>query len=444
MSENGADRKPEIPETDENRWFINEKIIRQPLTKRQVFRRLLLTAFCAILFGVLSAVCFVVTQPLAQKVFGQGTDETSGQITIPRDELETTPAATEAVTEPETPVETEPMEQLIQSELKKYEYSVEDLDKLYGNLRSIAAEADKSIVTVHSIQREKDWFNNPIETTGQFSGIITARTRGEILVLVPKAAVESADSIEVSFLDGIVREGTIRQSDSLMDLAIVSVSISDLDSAQADKLKPIELGNSYGIKQGDVVVAVGAPAGIVHSSSYGFVSYVVRNVQVIDGSLRLFFTDAGTDVEAGTFLLNTSGQLVGWATDQYTENKDKNMAAVIGISDYKGALELLSNGIPVPYFGVRGQEVSQEMASSGMPKGIYVTECAADSPAYKSGIQPGDVLTWMNGTEIKNMKDFQNQLEALPVGETVQVAVLRSNGRNEYKEIEYQVTIGAR
>ena len=50
----------------------------------------------------------------------------------------------------------------------------------------------------------------------------------------------------------------------------------------------------------------------------------------------------------------------------------------------------------------------------------------------------------MNGTEIKNMKDFQNQLEALPVGETVQVAVLRSNGRNEYKEIEYQVTIGAR
>ena len=167
MSENGADRKPEIPETDENRWFINEKIIRQPLTKRQVFRRLLLTAFCAILFGVLSAVCFVVTQPLAQKVLGQGTDETSGQITIPRDELETTPAATEAVTEPETPVETEPMEQLIQSELKKYEYSVEDLDKLYGNLRSIAAEADKSIVTVHSIQREKDWFNNPIETTGQ-------------------------------------------------------------------------------------------------------------------------------------------------------------------------------------------------------------------------------------------------------------------------------------
>ena len=52
-------------------------------------------------------------------------------------------------------------------------------------------------------QHEKDWFDNPIETSGQFSGVVIARTRTEILrILTPDKAVEAADSIEVAFPDG--------------------------------------------------------------------------------------------------------------------------------------------------------------------------------------------------------------------------------------------------
>ena len=76
------------------------------------------------------------------------------------------------------------------------------------------------------------------------------------------------------------------------------------------KVEAIELGNSYGVKQGDIVIAVGAPAGIVHSSDYGNISYVVRNVQTVDGNSRIFYTDANGDAGAGTFLLNISGCLL--------------------------------------------------------------------------------------------------------------------------------------
>ena len=119
------------------------------------------------------------------------------------------------------------------------------------------------------------------------------------------------------------------------------------------------------------------------------------------------------------------------------------MTTVVAISDYKGILEMMSNGIPAPYFGIKGQEVSQAMADSGMPSGIYVISAVADGPAYNAGIQPGDIITWMNGEKVGSLKDFQNQVESLHAGDKIKVAVLR-NGKDEYTEIEFSVTVGAR
>lgn len=422
--------------------FINEKIIRQPLSRRQILRRVLGIAFCGALFGVVAAVCFVVSAPAVHKLLGRDPLNESSQITISKDEPDTTaPAETEASSEE---LETEPVDEMIRQEIARYHYTAEDLNKLYNSLRTIVGEADASVVSVHSIQREKDWFDNPIETTGQFSGVIIARTRTVLLVLTSYEAVEAADSIEVVLTDGTVLDGSVKQSDSVAGMAVVEVDGSGMDPEQFKKMKAIPLGNSYSVKQGDLVVAVGAPAGMVHSSDYGFISYVVRNVQTEDGSARVFYTDAAGDAEAGTFLLNIAGELIGWATSNYDQEDRGTMTRVMAVSDYKGVLEMLTNGIPVPYFGIRGQEVSQAMEESGMPKGIYVSESVSGSPAYNAGIQPGDVITWVNGQQVGTMKDFQNQIEKLKAGDPIKAAVRRNNGKNEYKEIEFDVTIGAR
>ena len=49
----------------------------------------------------------------------------------------------------------------------------------------------------------------------------------------------------------------------------------------------------------------------------------------------------------------------------------------------------MSNGLPVPYFGILGQEITAAMAQKGMPKGIYISEAVMDSPAYNAGLQRG-------------------------------------------------------
>ena len=116
---------------------------------------------------------------------------------------------------------------------------------------------------------------------------------------------------------------------------------------------------------------------------------------------------------------------------------------VYSLSDYKAVLEKLYNGIPAPYFGITGQEVSETMRQSGLPLGVYVNQVSADSPAYNAGIQNGDVITRIGEGKIVTMKDFQNCLETLSAGETVKVEIQRY-GRESYSPIEYDVTIGAR
>lgn len=440
MADKRTDKDDNVKE-DRSWQFIQEKIVRQPLSRRQIIRYIILTVICAVLFGTISAVCFTVTKTVAKKIMGQEKAEESRPITIPKDEPETqTPVPVqEASTEP-----TEPVEEKVRSELEKYPYSLEDLNKMYGNLRTLALEADKSIAAIHSIQREKDWFDNPIETTGQFSGVVIDARREEVLVLAPSKAVETADSLEVVFSDSEVVPGTVKQTDSQMGLTVICADVSSLEDVQYEKIKPVKLGNSYSSRQGDLVFTVGSPAGMVHSSSYGFISYIAKNVQMTDGNARVLYADVKSRADAGTFLLNTDGELIGWGTDRYDQDVETGMKTFMSISDYKGILELLSNGIPVSYLGIEGQEVTTEMEKNGMPVGIYITAAAPESPAYNAGLQSGDILDEINDVKIEGMKNFQAQVERLHVGDHITVTVQRNNGKDEYKEIEFAVTMGAR
>ena len=440
MADKRTDKDDNVKE-DRSWQFIQEKIVRQPLSRRQIIRYIILTVICAVLFGTISAVCFTVTKTVAKKIMGQEKVEESRPITIPKDEPETQAPVPvqEASTEP-----TEPVEEKVRSELEKYPYSLEDLNKMYGNLRTLASEADKSIAAIHSIQREKDWFDNPIETTGQFSGVVIDARREEVLVLAPSKAVETADSLEVVFSDSEIVPGTVKQTDSQMGLTVICADVSSLEDVQYEKIKPVKLGNSYSSRQGDLVFTMGSPAGMVHSSSYGFISYIAKNVQMTDGNARVLYADVKSRADAGTFLFNTDGELIGWGTDRYDQDVETGMKTFMSISDYKGILELLSNGLPVPYLGIEGQEVTTEMEKNGMPAGIYITAAAPESPAYNAGLQPGDILDGINDVKIEGMKNFQSQVERLHVGDHITVTVQRNNGKDEYKEIEFAVTMGAR
>ena len=435
------DKKKQGDKTEESRRFINEKIVKQPLSRRELLRRGAYLAAAAVIFGGVAAVTFAVSKPVAERYLVKETQRETMPVTIPKDDPEPTTQPTVAATS--TTQETKPMEEMVREALKNYSFTIEDVIALYDGVRMVVQKADKSIVTVHSVKNQTDWFDNPVESSGLFAGAVIASANGEFLILTPEAAVESADSIRVVFSDGTEVDGTIKQMDTRSGMAVVSILQSALGKTLLDSIQPIELGNSYSVRQGDMVIAIGAPAGVVHSTNYGFVTYVAKNVQITDGLTRVIYADMKGSPAMGTFLINTSGQIVGWVTDLYKNENNSDMTAALAISDFKSILERLSNGQTFPYLGIKGQEVTAVMNEAGIPLGIYVSEVNADSPVYNSGIQNGDIIVRIGEETIVTMKDLETVLETLNTGDTVNVKVLRS-GREGYTEIEYQVTIGAR
>ena len=83
------------------------------------------------------------------------------------------------------------------------------------------------------------------------------------------------------------------------------------------------------------------------------------------------------------------------------------------------------------------------MAEQGRPRGIYVTNSVVNGPAYSVGIQNGDIITKVNDRELTSMVEFQNMMDDLECGQLLHVTVQR-NGRQEYTELTFQVTVGAR
>ncbi len=460
-------------EPSEKRPFIREKIVRPPLTKRQLIKRMAAFVFIAALGGAAAGASFAVVRPLAEKYLVEQPEKGTVPVTIPKDEPESSSGAEETMTvqeeslpggegqaeetesspeesgtgtetepETETEEETAPIEEVIESVLETRAYSAQDLDDLYGGLRSLVREADKGIVEVHSLKQETDWFDNPVETAGLYAGAVIASTGQELLILTPDEAVENADSIKVTFEDSTQADGVIKGTDTISGVAVVGVDVGQLDETTLMNISVLQLGNSYSVKQGDLVAALGAPAGLVHSSAYGSISYVARNVQVADGVSRFLYADVRSDAKSGTFLLNMAGEVIGWVADIYEEGQT-GITVAMAISDYKSVLERMFNGYAAPYMGIYGQEVTDSMAEQGIPQGVYVGECVPDSPAYNAGIQNGDIIIRINDEDILTIKDYQSQVETMNPGAVVTVAVQRK-AVEEYKELEYQVTVGAR
>ena len=418
----------------EEKSFIKERTIQQPFFKRY-FPRLVKLLLAGIIFGVTAMLSAVIVQPYAKRWFSPPETPSTQTISIPRDNPETTapPPTTEETKE------TEQVEDIVQSAIERYEYSVDDLTAMYQSLTRLALEGDRSIAAVRSVRHETDWFDQNMEKSGIFSGILFAETDSELLLLVPFSAAMEADSILVKLYDGTELPAAVKRLDPLSNLCVLSLAKETLTESTLKQIRIIPLGNSYTIRRGDILLTIGSPLGNVYSSSYGTISYIASNVSIIDGSARFVFTDAALDAAAGTFVINTSGALIGWAGTMPENGK----TAIWGISDFKNLLERMSNGKASPYIGLVLSDISARMKESGIPEGIYVLSVLGDSPAYNAGIQPGDIITAIGSTDMHTISDFKTFAETLHAQDSVTIKVLR-NSIEDYKEIEFSVTIGAR
>ena len=390
-----------------------------------------------------SALSFTAVRSWSKDRWEDSSRGESTAIEFNRDDPEAQPEESGSVQESGGLEETVPVDEAVKAYMETYEFTSEDLKSMYDSVRAVEQQADRGIVTVHSGMQQTDLFGNPIETSGYCAGAVIARTSSSYIILTRSSAVSQADSICVEFFDGTEAPASVLQNDSVTGMAVVLADAAAVDSELRGEIQVIPLGNSYSVKAGDMVIGVGAPAGMVHSSVYGAITYVARNVPVTDGVSRILFTDLTSNGDAGTFILNLNGEMIGWTDNSLKGENSIVSESVMSISDYKGILEKMTNGAETAYFGIKGQEVSETMQAEGIPKGVYITDAVSGGPAYEAGLQNGDIIVQFDGRDVATLKELSTQIASFQLGNAAAVTVMRK-GRDGYTSLEYQVTVRGR
>ena len=450
---------------EEKKEFIKEKIVKKTGAGKG-FRNFIKIIVGAILFGVIAAGVFVVSRPTAEKLLGTEPETTTAEVVvIPRDvyeesvkaaELEeesgekfTQPEETEkdtAASDGETPeesttqAETEDVKVIVESAIEEYKYTIDDLNGMWKNLSLLCNELDPSIVKVTTFYKETELFSGTGDMGDEYSGIIIAETYNEMMILTLADAVPDSDTIQVTWVNGNSQQARLRKTDEQTGLAVISAKKSEMSEVTRAIAKPINLGNSYAIARGDLMIAMGSPRGAVHSTDYAWVSYIDKNVETTDGTCRYYYINNYLDSTRGTWALNVKGELVGWVASGSEGN------VITGISDYKSLIERMTNASDYAYIGLTPVAVSdsaEATESTRIPDGIYVVEVVNGDPAYEAGILPGDIITRINDTELHTVAEYSLLLEGLHPGDEVPVEV-RREARGEYRKLDYTLTVGKR
>ena len=305
----------------------------------------------------------------------------------------------------------------------------------YKALKSVADKAGLSVVTVTAAKQGVDFFNSTYQNIADEYGIVISSDSTGYYILTEYSLVKNSENIQVTYYDITVDTAEFVAGDTTTDMAVIKTG--SLNTA----VVPVQFGNSDAVLKGDLLVATGKLYGFNGTIGYGIATGVNNSVNDTDSIYRLINTDiSGTATSSGV-ILNLHGEVVGIITMAYNSD-NTNFITAYAINDVRNLMQNLVNKKSMPYLGIKGQTVTDEIAATNkIPKGIYISAVETNSPAYKSGIQSGDVITQINGTEINNMESFMLQLEKNNPGDNVNVTIKR-RGREDYKEIEFNLVLG--
>ena len=274
------------------------------------------------------------------------------------------------------------------------------------------------------------------EQQGMGSGVIVDK---DGTILTNNHVVEGADEIRVSFSDRRDElNAKIVGTDKATDIAVLK-----LENPPED-LKPVPIGDSDKIRLGEPVVAIGNPFGLSSSVTYGIVSAKGRaNVGLADYE-DFIQTDAAINPgNSGGALLNMEGELIGINTAILSRSGGyQGIGFAIPSKMAQSVMQkLLTTGeVRRGHLGIYIQTLSSELAEAfNLPKdtkGVVVSRVQEDSPAQRSGLQQGDVITKFEGEEVETANDLRNVVAQQSPGSRVDVTVVREG---EEKTIEVEL-----
>lgn len=262
-------------------------------------------------------------------------------------------------------------------------------------------------------------------------------------ILTNNHVVQGADEIQLKLANGESYEGKIVGRDQNTDLAVVQVKKEDFNRKG---LADLNLGNSDALEVGDFVVALGAPFGLEASLSFGVVSAIGRGNLDIAKVGNFIQTDAAINPgNSGGPLISMQGQVIGVNTAIYSRSGAYNGIgfAVPANLVRLVAEQLINNGfIRRGYLGVFLQPIDEDLhAGLNLPAGVHggalVAQVAGGSPANKAGIEPGDVISEVNGQAMKVHSEIVNTIGLMKPGTSISLTLYRDG-----KKRSVNVTVG--
>jgi len=342
------------------------------------------------------------------------------------------------------------------------------------DVSEIVSEALPSIVsiTTKSVQEVQNYFGmygmygyapqqQEQEVEGSGSGIIVGKNDDELLIATNYHVVEGADTLSVAFTDGNAVEASVKGFDEERDLAVVSVSLDDVEDDTMDAISIAKIGSSDDLKVGEQVIAIGNALGYGQSVTTGIVSAKNRrmdsdNNTVTDGSddssdgVNLIQTDAAINPgNSGGALLNMEGEVVGINSAKLASTEVEGMGYAIAISDVTDILQNLMNETSRDklddsehgVLGIEGSSVSSEAVQMyGIPAGVFVKKVTEGGAADKAGLKANSVITEFNGKAVSSIDQLTEYLSYYEPDEEVELTVQVPHGTS-YKEETVKVTL---
>jgi 2-alkenal reductase len=276
--------------------------------------------------------------------------------------------------------------------------------------------------------------------------------------------IDNADNITVTFYDGTAVPGKVIGADSDSDLAVVKVTMPDL------QIQPVQVADSAQLKVGQLAVAIGNPFGLQGSMTVGFVSSVGRVIAANQNATGpsysipdIIQTDAAINPgNSGGVLLDDTGKLIGVTNSIDTTTGGSQGVGFAIPSDIvqKVVPDLISKGhYDHPYLGTTILTMTPAIAGAmNLPanqRGALIEAVTAGGPADKAGLLGGktpltinsqqisiggDVVIAYNGQAVKSSDDLITFLaRSGTAGDKVTLTILRDG-----KQMDVSVTLGVR
>ena len=291
--------------------------------------------------------------------------------------------------------------------------------------QAVAKKAISSVVGITAVQMQREFFwTRPVEGVG--SGVVV-NNNGYILTNSHVIGDGQGKDIKVLFEDGNELDGKVLWFDPALDLAVIKVNGSGLDTAV--------LGNSDLMEVGELAVAIGNPLGLdfQRSVTSGVISGLHRSIQIDQYNVieDLIQTDASINPgNSGGPLLNSKGEVIGVNTAKIQTGEGLGFAIPINLAKPIVEEIIQEGGFNNVYIGFKGSEVEIYERQSGLnlqsDSGVVVVEVVPNSPAANAGLKPQDVITHIDEEPIESMVVLRKLLYKYRIGDRASLTISRN------------------